>query len=248
MSDPVEDLAAMQDRNGTPDPMTAAEQLAALLDLGSVGLSIRGARIIGRGARASANLRLSDGSEITFESLRDFANPGRLALEIAACTGATPKIKAPAALQAVSLLRALAEHEQDFTADEIARDWGSSFLQSAARVELDMNDQAARWEAFCALERSNPPANAREHGNTIAAASTVLVHTDGTRLVRCGWFKEHARAQDVGATAQEVAHRMLRVGWQRRGGRGAIKATRPGHRGQLVWTFYSVVAGWEDDQ
>jgi hypothetical protein len=246
MTDPIEALAATQ--NGAPDPMSAAEQLAALLDLGTVGLSIRGARIVGRGARASADLRLSDGSEITFEALRDVANPTRLAVEVAACTGATPKIKAPGALRAVALLRALAEHEEDFTADQLAIDWATSFLQSAARLDVDMNDQAARWEAFCALERTDPHARSRENGGNIAAACTVLLHTDGVQLVRCGWFRAHARGEDPGASAQEIAHRALRAGWQRRGTRGAIKATRPGHRGQLVWSFYTVPVGWETNQ
>jgi hypothetical protein len=246
MTDPVDQLAAEQ--NGAPDPISAAEQLGALLDLAAVGLTIRGARIVGRGARASADLRLSDGTEINFEAPRDVANPTRLAVEVAACTGATPKIKAPGALRAVALLRALAEHEEDFTADQLAIDWATSFLQSAARLAVDLNDQGARWEAFCALERTDPLARSREAGGNIASACTVLVNTDGVQLVRCGWFRAHARAEDPGASAQEIAHRVLRIGWQRRGTRGAIKATRPGHRGQLGWTFYTVPATWENDQ
>lgn len=243
----LDDLAATQ-APGSLDAMTAAEQLAALLDLGTVGLSIRGARVVGRGSRASADLYLSDGSEVTFEALRDVANPTRLAVEIAACTGATPKLKVAAALQAVALLRALAEHEQDFTADEIATDWGTSYLQSSEQIGVDLGDQAQRWEAFSRLEGMNPAGQAREQGSTIATASSVLVHADGTRLVRCGWFKEYVRSQDATVNAQEIAHRMLRVGWQRRGARGAIKATRPGYRGQLGWTFYTVPAGWEEDR
>ena len=59
--------------------ITAAEQLAILLDLPSVGLSVRGARVVGRGSRASVDIYLSDNSSIFFERFSDFANPTRLA-------------------------------------------------------------------------------------------------------------------------------------------------------------------------
>lgn len=243
----IDELAAMQ-VPGAPDPMTAAEQLASLLDLGSVGLAIRRARIVGRGSRASADLYLSDGSEITFESLRDVANPTRLALEIAACTGAMPKLKAPQAIRAVALLRALAEHEATLTMDQLSVEWGTAYLQSATTMAVDLNDQASRWEAFCALERMDPIAQARAATTTVAQASVVLRDAEGVRYVRCGWFRAHVRHDDPGASPQEIAHRMRRVGWQQRGGQGRIKATRPGHTGQLLWTFYTVPPSWEDER
>ena len=54
----IDALSAAQ--NGVPDPMTAAEQLEALLDLPKVGVKILGARVVGRGARASVQIRLSN--------------------------------------------------------------------------------------------------------------------------------------------------------------------------------------------
>lgn len=238
----VEELAAMQG----PDPIGAAEQLGALLDLASVGLTIRGARVVGRGSRASADIYLSDGTEITFETLRDIANPTRLALEIAACTGATPSLKAPQAIRAVSLLRALAEHHVTFTADEIAADWATSYLQTADVLDIDMADQSARWAAFTHMKAIDPVARARENGTAIAAATIVLRHSDGSRLVRCGWYRDAIRAQDSAISPQDLAHRMERVGWQRRGSTGRIKACQPLGAGRLSWTFYTVPKDWAE--
>lgn len=233
---------------GVPDPITAAEELAALLDLPSVGLSIRGARVVGRGARASADLHLSDDTTVTFETLRDVATPARLALEIASCTGAAPKLKAPQAIRAVVLLRAIADHHVVFTADEIAIDWGTSYLQGADTLDADLADQTARWSAFSHLKGIDPEGRSRESGIPLVAANVMLRHVDGTRLVRCGWFYAFARAQDIGASAADVAHRMERVGWARRGGSGRIKATSPGFRATLGWNFYTVPDGWESSQ
>ncbi len=235
----VEGLGSIQE-GGPPSIDQAKVALTELLRLSDVGLAVTGARVVGRGARASLDLYLSDGTEVTFETLRDFANPTKLAVEIASTTGATPALKVPQAVKAVALVRALAAHEETFTQDHISHDWGATYLQSAVSVPVDMNDQQARWDAFCALERSDAAARARHEGITVAQASLVLVHTDGTRLVRCGWFKAHVRAEDATVSAAELAHRMKRVGWLRRGSTGRIKATRPSHSGELAWSFYTV--------
>lgn len=242
----IDDLATEQ--GAVPDPISAAEQLAELLRLPAVGLSIRGARVVGRGSKASADLYLSDGSEITFESLRDVANPSRLALEVAACTGATPALRAPQAIKAVALLRALAEHQEIVTLDQVAADWGLTFLQAADVLEVDLTDQAQRWDAFCRLEALDPFTRWRAEGVTIAKASLVLRDTDGARLVRTGWFRAHVRADDHQVSPQEIAHRMERVGWRRPGGSGRVKATQPGFTRTLAWSFYTVPAEWEAER
>ncbi len=228
-----------------PDPMTAAEGIAGILDLGSVGLHVTGARIVGRGGSASADLYLSDGSAIVFERLRDAGKATTLAVEVAACTGATPKISGPQALRVVALLRALADHEAAFDADELAREWGTSFLQEAVTVDLNMADQAQRWAAFVELGKIDPVAlRAAGEAPSIAAASRVLRHEDGTRYVRTGWFRSHVRGEEA-ISSTELANRMRRVGWHRRGDTGRIKATRVDLPGELVWTFYRVPKDWE---
>lgn len=225
--------------------VAAAEQLTALLDLASAGPSVRGARVVGRGSRASVDLRLSDGTTVEFEKVADLGNAGRLALEIAACTGVTPKLKAPQALRAVALVRALAEHEEVYTADQITAEWGTSFLQAADTLTVDMADQVQRWAAFARLRDLDPEQAQRTSGTSIAGASVVLEHHDGTQFVRCGWMRSHVRQEDGSVSQIEIAHRLQRVGWTRRGSTGRIKASRPGSTDALGWTFYEVPAGWE---
>jgi hypothetical protein len=236
-------------RNGAApadNPTTARLELEEIFGLNGVGRSIQGARIVGQGSRASVDVRLDDGTELGFDSLRDVATPRTLMCELAAGAGATPTIKAPQALRAVALLRALADHEHTLTIDHLSVEWGTNYLQHAPVQDVDMGDQADRWRAFVALRRIDPVAAAQREGMTIAAASVVLRHTDGTRLVRCGWFRSHARAEDSTVSPQEIAHRMRRVGWQQRGTAGRIKATCPGRRDCLTWTFYSIEPGWEE--
>lgn len=238
----IEELAALQ----LPDPMTAAEQITALLDLPSVGLRIRGARIVGRGSSASADVFLSDNTTLTFETLRDVGNATRLALEVAACTGATPKLKATQAIRAVALLRALAEHHTTATTDDLTIEWCHAYLQDADVLDTTMSDQQQRWAAFSRLDAIDPYASARQNGGSLGAG-TVLRDVDGSRYVRTGWFRDYVRAgHDNTASPQQITQRVERVGWTRRGSRGAIKATRPGHTGALLWSFYIVPNGWED--
>jgi hypothetical protein len=210
----------------------ARRELEILWGLEKVGIQIIAARIVGRGSRASADVYLDDGSEITFESLKDAARPSTLLPELAACVGALPGLKQQQALKGVTLLRRIASHQVAFSEDEIARDWGTSYLQSAEVLDLDMADQVQRWAAFEQLSR-------REQ-------QLVLRHHDGTRYVRCGWYRDLIRHHDGTASATEIAHRMERVGWLRRGAHGRIKATCPNRPESLVWTFYEVPAGWED--
>ncbi len=234
---------------GAADDPAAREELAELLGLPDVSLGIVGARIVGRGSRASADLYLSNGEEVTFDSLREFAHPTRLAVEITACTGATPTLKAPMAQKALALLRRISDRRETFTQDQVAIDWGVTYLQSAPVVEVNMRSREDRWRAFSELERHDPYAMAKEQAVSLAHAGRVLRHTDGSRFVRCGWFHSFARTQDVSAGGNaDVAARMERVGWQRRGNRGRIKATREGFPGQLQWSFFEVPAGWEDEQ
>jgi hypothetical protein len=196
-----------------------------------------------------ARTSISDGSEVTFESLREFAHPTRLAVEMTACTGATPALKAPMAQKALALLRRISERRESFTRDQVAVDWGVTYVQSATVIEVDMANREDRWRAFSELERHDPYATGREQGISLAHAGRVLRHTDGSRFVRCGWFHSFARQQDVSAGGNaDVAVRMERVGWQRRGTRGRIKSTREGFPGQLQWSFFEIPAGWEEDQ
>lgn len=237
----AEPVAEQQVLSPATDPLVAAAELGELLGLAALGLEIHGAKFFGRGSGASVDLVLGDGTTVTFDTVRDMANPTRLAVELAACVGAAPKLKAPQAVRAVILTRAIAAHYETLTADEIAVDWGTSYLQSAQVIEVDIEDQAERWGAFCMLRERDERREGHER-----APLVVLRHTDGSRLVRTGWYRETVRAQDPGISPQQLAQRMERVGWRRRGHRGRIKATQPGFGGSLAWNFYLVPDGWED--
>jgi hypothetical protein len=208
-------------------------ELEALWGLDKVGLTIAGARIVGRGSRSSADVYFDDGSEITFESLRDAARPSTLLPELAASVGALPGLKQQQALKGVTLLRRIAAHQVTFSEDEIARDWGVSYLQAAETLDVDINDQGERWGAFSRLHRTE--------------GRGVLRHRDGSRYVRAGWFCEAVRGHDAAISPHELAHRMERIGWGRRGKTGRIKATAPGRSDTLAWSFYMVPAGWDDE-
>ena len=167
---------------------------------------------------------------------------------MATCTGAKPRLKAPQAIQAVALVRTIAEHTVSETMDSLSRGWGLTFMQSAPAIDIDINDPHERWQAFSTLERTDPYAEARHAATTIAQACLVLAHTDGSRYVRCGWFRTYVRTEEPALSSHQVADRMKRIGWERRGTEGRIKARQPGGHRQLVWAFYIVPAGWEDQQ
>jgi hypothetical protein len=235
------ELVGVDANGGDPEEETAAEKLAVLLGLSKAGLAITGGRVVGRGRDASADLYLSDGSTLTFDSLGDMANSARLATQLVACTGVVRTFKTPEALRAIALTRQLAEHEETLTGDQIAIDWGCSYLQVAEVWDVDLGDQAARWEAFERIAARDPYALARERGISLDAAGLVLRDVDGTRLVRCGWFRGAIRAQDSSISPAQLAHRMKRVGW----GRRRVKATRPKFRETRLWEFYAVRADWQ---
>ena len=50
---------------------------------------------------------------------------------------------------------------------------------------------------------------------------------------------------DLPREPEELARDMERVGWQRSGESGRIKASAPGRSRALGWSFYLVRAGWE---
>jgi len=242
---PVAQLADLQERDGTPDAMTAAEQLAALFDLRSVETDVRGARVYGRGRTARVEIDLGNGETMIFNEARIMMRPAELAAEVVACSGATPKLNGQKATRAFALVRALAERREADSDSDVATGWGMDYLQAADILDLDLTDQGQRWAAFERLDHLEPHVVARENGRSLASAGLVLRHQDGTRLVRTGWFLSHVRQQETAIGQAELARRMASVGWTRRGQRGRIKATCPTREAVLAWNFHLVPADWE---
>lgn len=224
------------------------EQLAVLLDLPAVDVDIRSVTTFGHGSKASVEIELSNGDTMTFDSIREMTTPAVLAAELAACAGVAPKIDRQRALKAVVIIRLLATRERAFSDNDIAVDWGAAYLQSAETIDLDFNDQGARWAAFSHMDQSDPYSKSRQEGIGFASATIVLRHLNGERYVRAGWFYQHVRAFETGIGQSALALRMLRVGWNRRGNFGRIKATAPSRNASLGWNFWTVPAGWEEDR
>jgi len=241
----VDTLTAAQNGDGVLEPI---ETLALLLDLPSVNVSVLQVRTYGQGSRAAVEIVLSNGDTMCFDSVRDMTRPANLAAELVACAGTVPKLNQARALQVAALVRKLAEREATLTDNEIAADWGASYLQAADTIDVDLNDQAHRWAAFSRLEHHDPFARSRENGTSVATADIVLRHRDGSRLVRAGWFFQHVRTLDAALSQSTLATRMARVGWTRRGGSGRIKATAPGRQATLGWNFWTVPTAWEHDR
>lgn len=231
----IDELEAMR----TPDPIGAATELGILLDLSSVDLTVKAARIFGQGSRATVELDVSNGETLVWDTIRDMTRPASLAAEVVACTGACPNLKQPQAFRAVALVRTLADHEQVFTDNNIAVDWGISYLQAAETLDLDITDQRQRWDAFTRLSRN------------IAAETTtglVLRHTDNSRYVRSGWFLRYVKTIDAAIGPGALTIRMARVGWIKRGTEGRIIARHPDFARSQSWNFWIVHEGWEDSR
>lgn len=240
----IDDLHGMQ--TGHPDPLDAAEQLAALWDLGEI--RITAARLTGNGASAAVEIDFSNGSRIECDSLRDLGRPATLAVELAVATGVVAKFSQPAATKSVALISALGEWTRTKTETDAAMAWGLEYLQAAETRDVDIEDQRERYGAFEELKKRDPWAVMSERSSGFAPATLVLRCTStGQRLVRVDWFIKYVKAVNMAITPQMLAARMARAGWERRGKRGWIKATSPATKEQLVFAFWVVPTGWGDD-
>lgn len=224
------------------------EQLAVLLDLPAVGIDVKSVTTFGHGSRASVEIELSNGDTMTFDSIREMTQPPVLAAELVACAGVAPKMNRDRAMKIAVIVRQLATRERAFNDNDIAIDWGATFLQVADTIDVDFADQGARWAAFNHLDQVDPFAKSRQEGISLASACIVLRHLDGERYVRSGWFYQHVRTLDTAIGQSSLTLRMLRVGWKRRGSMGRIKATAPARAATLGWNFWTVPAGWEEDR
>jgi hypothetical protein len=230
-------------RNGrAPDSAVGEEleRLAELLGLPLVGVEITDVKMFGQGAGASIDICLSNGETMSFQSIREMVRPQYLIAELVACAGATPELKQPQAVQVVKLARTLAERVQLDSEDATSREWGVEFLQQNETIDFAVDNQAERWRAFELLSDRDP-----WHGDgTFASACIALRDTSGARFVRSEWFLRYVRSMVPRETPASLRTRMARVGWERRGSEGRIKATAPGRAATLRWAFWIVPAGW----
>jgi hypothetical protein len=207
---------------------SAHEQLAQLLGLDLVDVKVLGADLYGQGGAATLTVSLSNGNTLEFDPARTMVRPQTLLAELAVAAGVTPELKQPQAVNALAVACSIARTHRHMTEVDQARDWAGQYLQSAGTLVVDTTDQAQRWSAWQHLNSHDPWTKARDDGTDLARAGMVIHDHDGGRLVRSGWFLAFVRKQ---------------AGWHapRR-----IKATSPAAPETLVWSFYTVPAGWED--
>jgi hypothetical protein len=224
-----------------------SEQLATLtglLGLDTEGVKVTGVVMFGRGSSASIDINLSNGETMIFATVRDMIRPQFLIAELVACAGATPAIKQPQCVKIVKLARHIAERVQVDSEDADSRQWGIEFLQATEMIDFRLDDQAERWRAFEHLAHRDPWSHARDKGGSFANACIVLRDVSGARLVRAEWFVRYVRSMNPRETPASLRGRMSRVGWERRGSEGRIKATAPGRPSSLQWCFWIVPNGW----
>jgi Bifunctional DNA primase/polymerase, N-terminal/Primase C terminal 1 (PriCT-1) len=214
------------------DAVASLGELTSLLGLDTIGKRIDNVRSYGRGSNATTHVDLDDGNRIVLDPVGKFSTVSKLTVELALTTGATPKLSTDAVLRVLVLLSKLSEQHESVEIEDRAWELGSDWLRAAAIGEVDMGDQASRWAAFCALERST-------------AHNVVLVDRGtGTRYVRIGWFAEHVRRH--AGVADTVLRAMPSLGWHKCGTDGQIKATRPGFNQSMRFRFFQVPRGWEE--
>jgi hypothetical protein len=194
-----------------------------------------------------ADIYLSDGQAITFNPLRLAMSATSLMEVVVSTVGAEPALKNENARHAVALMRKIGEIVELVDEDADATTWGIDFLAAADVLDVDVSAQAQRWAAFMRLRDHDPVAHARAAGCSIAKGSIVLRNLDSSLYVRAAWFKAHVRqAEDHLISPTQVAQRMERVGWERPGTEGRVKARRPDFPGQDVQSFYVVPPGWAE--
>jgi hypothetical protein len=245
-----EDLGAILNGDGPQaTPTESTDDLRAWLT-GQLGVPVVGVDVFGRGPNASVDIRLSDGLALKVERFADIAKPAALAAHLVTTCGVYKTFKGPEAGEIAAAVFRLAKHHHETDADDVAREWGREYLRNAPTQDVDLNDQAARWAAFCDLARLQPARDAGEDRSAYALAATSIVLVDpqsGGRLVRAGWFQAYVKREVGGLYSPAALNvQMQRVGWKRCGKEGRVKATNPTDGRHLSFNFYAVPADWGD--
>lgn len=228
---------------------TLRRELTARLQLAKADLTVTGTEMTGKTASAIVRIHLSNGAAIEVERFADVFSPAKFKPCVVGIIGRSVNLSGEDCGEIAALIVQLSEHGQDLSLRDDARDWGVAFLTRAEVLDVDMDDPVSRWHAFSDVKERDPIAIARQTGLSVASKSLVLLGRNGLRYVHSNWFAAHVRRDTTTTIANDaLIARMLDVGWQRRSGRGRIKATNPRMVGELQFPFYIVAEGWEDDE
>jgi bifunctional DNA primase/polymerase-like protein len=228
---------------------TLRNELTARLQLSKADLTVLGTEMSGTTSNAVVRIHLSNGDAIEVERFADVFSPTRFKPCVVAIIGRAVKLSGDDCSEIAALIVQLSEYQERRSMREDARDWGIAFLGAARIADVDIDNQASKWEAFSAIKELDPIAIARQTGLSVASKSLVLRDGNGARYVHSNWFAAHVRRDMVTQIANDaLIARMVDAGWERRGRRGRFKATSPRMSGELQVPFYVVPPGWEDDE
>jgi Bifunctional DNA primase/polymerase, N-terminal len=245
-----------------PTPTDQAERedhqrLEQLLRLAQNGVHVNDVRLIGNGTTAAVEIDLSNGETLESEKFGDLWTHTGLAKFVTQGSGINAGgITKTDAAEANAIIRRLAKCRYATTIRDLGCGHGVDFLARAVVETVDINDQAARYQAWSRLQAHDPirASDPRLYDRysdqpipaTVADCSIVLEHVDGRRLVRCAWLFAHVRRNGEVAHPGELARRMEHAGWTRPNKRGQMKATSPGLGAPIRLDFWVVPAGWEE--
>ena len=235
----VRKIAHSVARYDPAEKVTASlDELDELLGLKAIGKQIDVVKVFGRGSNAVAWIELDNGEKIVLDTIGKFATPGRLTTEVALRTGAAPVFKPGQVVRVLVLLHDLGRLTETFETEDHALDHGCEYLRLTPTQAVTMSDQASRWQAFDLLAHV---------GRSSGPPEFVLEDTDtGARYVRSDWFATYVRSRVSPGEVEAIGRAMERLGWDKPGRQGRIKATAPGRKGTRIWAFYVVPKGWED--
>jgi hypothetical protein len=218
----------------------ALDAMSSVAGIAAHGVCFEQVRIVGQtGMRGSVDLRLSNGEELSFGSLRDLASARTLGMELTYAIGAEIQLDDDRIRRLVALLRTAAQRIQSNTDVEVSFMW-AGYLQGVERLKVDLDVREKRWNALAQMQAIDDTLERPR------VARMVLDH-NGVLFVRSEWFCNHVRRLDpaVGPNSR-IIDGMRRIGWDRPSGRdGRIRARDPlGNLPDIALAFLIVPRGW----
>ena len=202
--------------------------------------------ILGHGATARGVVYLSRGLTLEFERVGDISKPTRLSEELAASVGVAAKFEGLQAIQALALVRQIAERSMAMAELAATTAMASLILAYARVIEFNVALPRSRYEQWQEVQRHDPLADLKGHDPASYAAAMILLRDpeSGATYVRAAWAQEVMRRElGPGYAAPRVQGLLLRAGWTQPTADGSIEATQKGRPRIRLW-FYVVPKDW----
>lgn len=234
-----------------PGPDATREEVATWLTV-ALGLGadpVERAERYGSHEEARMAVTLRSGRRITFERQADAFDAKRLVRVVVMATQvAVPPYQYAEGLQIATAIVQLAKTLADDDGRGEAAEWGRTFLASAMRnvVTVDeLDSPVGRWAALSLITSWKPPADLPPYAPAAERAVLLIDSASGTRLVRPSDLGAHVRGILGRSLPWPALHgRMVEVGWEYR---GEVQQRQPGGQGKAKARLYAVPSGWENE-